>query len=99
MHIKYCHYAGALNALSLDNSGAIIAQFDMTLNEYLKLHGLSDGDFADLVKRERTTVMRWRKGATRPDWEALEAIHEASGGAVTPNDFFPPDEQPAVAVQ
>lgn len=63
----------------------------MTLNDYLKLHGISDGEFAARVKRERTTVMRWRKGDTRPDWEALEAIHEASGGAVRPNDFFPPE--------
>jgi transcriptional regulator with XRE-family HTH domain len=61
----------------------------MTLKDYLKLHGLTDGDFARIVKRQRTTVMRWRKGERRPDWESLEAISEATGGKVSPNNFFP----------
>lgn len=59
----------------------------MTLTEYLQMHRLSDGDFAGRIKRDRTTVLRWRKGKTRPDWEGLDAILNATGGAVTPNDF------------
>lgn len=61
----------------------------MTLTDYLKLRRLKDGEFAALVKRDRTTVSRWRKGETRPDWENLEAIAEATGGLVSPNDFLP----------
>lgn len=58
-------------------------------DEYLLVNALTDSAFAELVKRDRTTVLRWRKGNTRPDGEGLEAISEATGGQVRPNDFFP----------
>jgi transcriptional regulator with XRE-family HTH domain len=69
----------------------------MKLNEYLKRHNLTDGDFADLVNRNRTTVLRWRKGEARPDWEGLEAVTAATKGAVRPNDFLAiqPEQQEA----
>ena len=75
----------------------------MTLSEYLKLHDITDGDFADLVKRDRTTVLRWRKGETRPDWEGLEAILSVTNNVVRPDDFLlspddlaPSSENPSI---
>ena len=62
----------------------------MTLNEYLSQNDLTDTAFGAIIGRDRTTVMRWRRWITRPDWVALEAILMATGGAVTPNDFMPP---------
>lgn len=61
----------------------------MKLDTYLKEHGLSDGDFAAEVGRDRTTVLRWRRDDARPDWPALQKVLEATGGKVTPNDFLP----------
>jgi|ERR1017187_1075436 hypothetical protein len=59
-----------------------------SFDAYLILHKLTAGQFADLVKRDRTTVLRWRKGETRPDWEGLEAVYATTGGVVCPNDFL-----------
>ena len=61
----------------------------MKLDTYLKEHGLTDGDFAVTVGRDRTTVLRWRRDDARPDWPALQRVLEATGGLVTPNDFLP----------
>src|ERR1017187_6937829 len=60
----------------------------MKLDVYLKSHDLTDARFAALVGCDRTTVMRWRRGKSQPDWGALRAIIEATSGAVTPNDFI-----------
>ena len=60
----------------------------MTLHDYLKLHDLTDSEFANLVNRDRTTVLRWRKGETRPDWMGLEAVSAATNGVVRPDDFL-----------
>lgn len=60
----------------------------MTLSDYLKHRRLTDAAFAKLVKRDRTTVLRWRKGETRPDWENLETIVKVTKGQVSPNDFL-----------
>src|SRR5205807_3050901 len=62
----------------------------MTLNDYLTANGLTDADFADLIRRDRTTVLRWRRGTTQPDWSGLQAVLNATGGAVKPNDFLEP---------
>ena len=69
----------------------------MTLNEYLKLHDRNDADFAERIRRDRTTVSRWRRGITRPEWEDVEAIVKATGGAVSPNDFIPVPSEPEAA--
>ena len=49
---------------------------------------ISDGDFAAMVKRDRTTVLRWRHGASFPDRNDLARIIAVTGGKVTPNDFL-----------
>ena len=60
----------------------------MTLNDYLTKHDFSDAYFAGLIGCNRTTVSRWRRGVSRPEWEDVQAIVRATSGAVTPNDFL-----------
>lgn len=65
----------------------------MKLATYLETQNLSDVEFASLIGRDRTTVMRLRRGDTKPDWKTLEEISRASNGAVTPNDFLEDSER------
>lgn len=60
----------------------------MKLDAYIRENGLTDAAFAEKVDRDRSAVSRWRSGATVPDADSLKKILEATGGAVTPNDFF-----------
>ena len=60
---------------------------DMTLAEYMAQEGLTDVDLAERVNRHRSNVLRWRTGATRPDFDALVAIEHLTGGKVTARDF------------
>lgn len=59
----------------------------MKLSTYMELKGISDAELASKVKRERSTVTRWRLDKTRPDWDALAALEKATEGAVTYRDF------------
>jgi ribosome-binding protein aMBF1 (putative translation factor) len=59
----------------------------MTLTEFMKLANISDVELATQVKRDRTNVLRWRTGKTKPDFEALVAIEKISDGKVTARDF------------
>lgn len=59
----------------------------MTLSDFMKLEGISDVDLAAQVKRDRSNVLRWRNGVTKPDFDALVAIEKISKGKVTARDF------------
>ncbi len=59
----------------------------MTLAEFMKTEGLTDVDIAERVNRDRSNVLRWRNGTTRPDFDALVAIEKISKGRVTALDF------------
>jgi len=43
--------------------------------------------FAHLVKLSPSQVSRLRSRASRPSWDTIEAIHKATNGAVTINDW------------
>jgi hypothetical protein len=60
----------------------------MTLDQYLTTMKMSDAAFGKKVGYDRTTVSRWRRCETRPDWHALKEIKQATGGCVMPNDFI-----------
>lgn len=66
----------------------------MTLNEYLNEatdengKPLSDAAFGELCCMSQSQVSRLRNGKSRPSYEAMIAIYEASGNKVTPNDWF-----------
>lgn len=62
----------------------------MKLSEWLHANNVSPAEFAGRLGVHRSTVGRWidpRSGA-RPDWEVVPKITEATGGAVTANDFL-----------
>lgn len=59
----------------------------MHLSEYMAAQGLDDDAMAGLIGRSRPTVSRIRRRKTRPDWQTIERIKEATNGAVTADDF------------
>lgn len=59
----------------------------MKLSEFMAIEGLTDGELAERVKRDRSNVLRWRKGLTRPDFDALLALEKVTEGRVTARDF------------
>lgn len=59
----------------------------MNLADFMKAENISDVELAAQVKRDRTNVLRWRTGKTKPDFEALVAIEKISDGKVTARDF------------
>lgn len=59
----------------------------MKLSAYMELTKITDAKLAEKVGRERSTVTRWRRGNTRPDWEAMIALEKVTDGAVTYRDF------------
>ena len=61
----------------------------MRLAEYLKEHHRTAAEFAAAIGVHRATVGRWIDGSGRyhPDWDLIPKIVEATGGAVTANDF------------
>jgi len=60
----------------------------MKLSVWMKTNGFSDSKLADLVGKDRTTVLRWRTGETRPDWAVLQKLANVTENAVTANDFM-----------
>lgn len=59
----------------------------MHLSAYMDLHGLSDDQVAEAIRRSRPTVSRIRRQKTRPDWDTIEALKTWSDGAITADDF------------
>jgi transcriptional regulator with XRE-family HTH domain len=64
----------------------------MTLNEYLSLDEtgkhLTDEAFGKLCNMSQSQISRLRNRKSKPSFEAMEAICVASGGKVSPNDWF-----------
>jgi transcriptional regulator with XRE-family HTH domain len=67
----------------------------MKLDEYLTRSGMTDAVFAEKINRDRSSVSRWRRNVSRPDWTALVAIAKATAGAVSANDFIANDRSPS----
>jgi len=69
---------------------AYLAKKSLTLEEFSRQSGIS-----------KATISRIARGVNRPDWETMEAIKCATGGAVLPNDFTddarPCDTEPEAA--
>ncbi|GLK69210.1 helix-turn-helix domain-containing protein [Hansschlegelia plantiphila] len=60
----------------------------MTLSGYLAKTGLSHSAFAALIGTSQAAVSRYVLGKRTPRPEHMARITEATGGQVTPNDFF-----------
>jgi DNA-binding XRE family transcriptional regulator len=61
----------------------------MTLSEYMTAHKLDDDAMATLVKADRVTVSRIRRGINRPSWQLAARINAATNGQVPPATFLP----------
>lgn len=59
----------------------------MTLDAYLADREIKEPAFAALIGVNQSTINRARKGQV-PSPDVLRRIAEATGGVVTPNDFF-----------
>jgi transcriptional regulator with XRE-family HTH domain len=59
----------------------------MKLADWMTKNKLTDAAMAELVGRDRTTVLRWRKGETRPDFDALTVIEKVTKRKVRLSDF------------
>lgn len=71
----------------------------MKLDDYLTAHNLTDDAFANIIGRSQPTVNRLRRDQTKPDWETVRRITEATKGKVSANDFIPPSPSHAEASQ
>jgi DNA-binding transcriptional regulator YdaS (Cro superfamily) len=61
----------------------------MRLSEYLDREGTTYVAFAERIGASHArTVERYAKGMRMPDATMMPRIVEATGGEVTPNDFF-----------
>lgn len=59
----------------------------MRLNEWMTDAGVTDEALALQVEADRTTISRIRRGTRMPSPDMMRKIREATGGAVTANDF------------
>ena len=65
----------------------------MTLKDYLDQHKLSLKAFGDQCGVSAPTVLRIRDGVNIPSRRTLQAIVDATGGAVTIQDLIRYDDQ------
>ena len=60
----------------------------MRLSEFIEQAGLTDAVFGEQCGLSQSQVSRLRNGKSKPSFEAIEAVRGASGGKVSPNDWF-----------
>jgi transcriptional regulator with XRE-family HTH domain len=68
----------------------VLISIGVTLDAYLKANGLSQSDFAELVKVPESQVSLWRRGERRPDTDNRLRIAAATGGAIRITDWPKP---------
>lgn len=61
----------------------------MTLAEWLSRTGVSAATLAERCGVHPLTIYKWKDGVNVPRQARLAALTEATGGAVTANDFHP----------
>lgn len=70
------------------------------LRDWREARGLSARAFADLVQTSDASIIRIENGDQSPSADLMRRIHDATAGAVTPNDilaFAAPTEASASA--
>lgn len=60
----------------------------MKLREYLSAKTLTANEFGRRIGVSQAAVTRYASGARIPEPKTMRRIVEATGGAVTPNDFY-----------
>lgn len=56
---------------------------------------MTHAEFGRRIDCPQPTVTRYAKGERIPEPERMERIFRETGGAVTPNDFYPMGDAPA----
>lgn len=69
----------------------------MHLRDFQARQGLSLTALASMLGRPVSTVHAWLNGHRRPDRASMQAIAQATAGAVTANDFHDLGGQPGLA--
>lgn len=59
----------------------------MRLADFMRETGITIPQLAEDVGRDRSTVLRWKQGKVKPDFDALVALEKISDGKVTARDF------------
>ncbi len=67
----------------------------MRLKDWLSERRMTGSDFADLISVDKSNVSRWINGHVRPEWDVIKRIKDATGGAVTADDFLGDEPTPA----
>lgn len=60
----------------------------MLITEWLKHYKKTQADLGRIIKRDRVRAHRIIKQKAIPNEEEMKLIFEATGGAVTANDFY-----------
>ena len=61
----------------------------MTLDEYLRQQKLTEASFAEVIGSTQQSVHRYRRNTRVPRPAVMERIVAATGGKVSPDDFYP----------
>lgn len=69
----------------------------MRLAEYLRTNNLDDAAFGAVVGSSEGAVKKWRYGERIPRPDQMARIREATGGAVTADDFYAPSDASGAA--
>lgn len=71
----------------------------MTIYEFRRATQLTQVQFAELLTVHPVTVARWESGALIPRRRMMARIQQATGGQVTPADFYAGQDHPAEPAQ
>lgn len=71
----------------------------MQLSDWMAREGYDDERFGALVRADRVTISRIRRGINRPSWELARRIKTATAGSVAADEFLPPTSEPAEAAE
>lgn len=69
----------------------------MKLANYMNLRGLSDAEMAALIRKDSTSVFRYKRGTVTPPLEVIAAIERATDNAVSFRDFLSEPSTPEAA--
>jgi transcriptional regulator with XRE-family HTH domain len=73
--------------------GGVPISATMKLADWLQQNDITGAALAVSAGLDPSTISRIISGERKPDWSTLDKIMAATGGAVTPNDFIPDEEQ------
>ena len=67
----------------------------MKLTDYMQLKGMTDDHLADMLKKDRTLIGRYRRGVVVPPLDVIAEIEKVTDNAVSFRDFLPSSPEAA----